>query len=348
MSEITLGDFLKDTKPGGNGNSAEHLNLKALGKAIVFLHPGAKIYKRNAYWFPYYGTVEKNGSKTTEVHDRMIVCPGLDKNPIAQLRKALRDDKSIDLDEVILKVGKGSDAVEYLKGDIIGEDGYDWKKNLAYKTEYLFGVINKDEPKAVHPFVAPKSLGKRITKVIEDQIEDEGDVEGNPFLTPYAFKLGFNKSLPANEMYSAAWNKAEVTPEIKALLEGPGPDNKPLIEPTPIPMIAWLLREALAYDADELKLDLSAADEFNPEDLNRRSNSDEETTEEKAPAKKEKKETPASKGKVKKEKETKRPETKVEDEEEEDDDLIECPECGEEIAADSETCPSCGEDVSPF
>ena len=348
MSEITIGDFLKDTKPGGNGSSAEHLNLKALGKAIVFLHPGSKIFKRNAYWFPYYGTVEKNGSKTTEVHDKMIVCPGLDKNPIAQLRKALRDDKSIDLDEVILRVGKGADVVEYLKGDIIGETDYDWKKNLAYKTEYLFGVVNKDEPKAVHPFVAPKSLGKRITKVIEDQIEEDGDQDGNPFLNPYAFKLGFNKSLPANEMYSAAWNKAEVTPEIKALLEGPGPDNKPLIEPTPIPMIAWLLREALVYDADELKLDLSAADEFNPEDLNRRSNNEEEGeegTEEKTPAKKEKKAPPAKAEK----KLVKRPETKVEDEEEEeDDDLIECPECGEEIAADSETCPKCGEDVSPF
>lgn len=349
MSEITIGEFLKDTKPGKG--STEHFNLKATGKGIVFLHPGSKIFRRNAYWFPYYGTVEKNGSKTTEVHDVMIVCPGLDKNPIAVLRKKLRDDKSIDLDEVILRVGKGDSAVEYVKGDIIGEDTYDWKKNLAYKTEYLFGVIDKDNPDAVHPFVAPKSLGKKITKVIEDQIEEEGEVEGNPFVTPYAFKLTFNKNASPSDMYNAVWNKAEVTPEIKELLEGEGPDNKPLIEPTPIPKIAWLLKQALVYDADDLGLDLSAADEFNPEDMNRRGNSDEDETEEKAPAKKEKKAPPAKKEKqVKAEKkEVKRPETKVEDEEEEDeDDTIECPECEAEIPADSETCPECGEDVAPF
>lgn len=345
MSELSLTSFLGDTKP--NKGSNKHLDLKAMGKAIVFLHPSSKIFRRNSYWFPYYGQVEVNGSKTMATNDVMIVCPGLDKNPIAQLRKALRDDKSIDLDEIILKVGKGDQLVTYTKGDIIGEEGYDWKKSLAYKTEYLFGVINKDEPDAVHPFVAPKSLGKKITKVIEDQIEEEGEVAGNPFVTPYAFKLTFNKSAAPSDMYNAVWNKAEVTPEIQELLDADGPDNRPLVEPTPIPKIAWLIQQCLVYDAGDLGLDLSAADDFNPEDMIRKPREDEneegekpapkkEQKEKKAPAKKESK-APAS-----------RPETKVEDEEEENDDIIECPECEADIPADSETCPECGEDVAPF
>jgi len=343
MSELSLTDFLGDTKP--SGGSAEHLNLKAMGKAIVFLHPGSKIYKRNVYWFPFYGEVEKNGSKSMEVYDLNIVCPGLDINPIAKLRKALRDDKSIDLDEVILKVGKGKDAVSYKKGDIIGEQGYDWRKNLAYKTEYLFGVIDVANPDSVHPFVAPKSLGKKITKVIEEQIEDEGDVKGNPFVTPYAFRLTYDSKAQAADMYNCSWNKAEATDEIKELIKGDGPDNKPLIEPATVEKIAWLVKQALVYDAEDLGLDLSAADDFDPADLNKRGNEDsEEAGESKEPKKEKKEKKPLPK------KEVKRPETSVddEDEDEEEDDMIECPECGTEVPADSETCSSCGNDISPF
>lgn len=348
MSEISLTEFMGDTKPGGNGGSAEHFNLKATGKGIVFLHPGSKIFKRNVYWFPYYGEVEDNGSKTMKTVDQMIVCPGLEKNPIAQLRKKLREDKSIDLDEIILKVGKGDQLMTYTKGDIIGEEGYDWKKSLAYKIEYLFGVVDKEKPEVVHPFVAPKSLGKKITKVIEDQIEEEGETDGNPFLNPYAFKLTYDKNASPQDMYNAVWNKAAVTPEIKALLDGPGPDNKPLVEPASIAKIAWLVKEALVYDADELGLDLSAADSFNPEDMKRKSR-DEEANEEAPPKEKKEKKPAPPKEKKEEKKEVKRPETKVEDEENEDnDDMIECPECGTEVSADTETCPSCGEDISPF
>lgn len=380
MSKMSINEFMKDAK-SSSSSSAKHLDLKAKGKAIVFLHPDSGIYKRNTYWFPYYGEVEENGTKTKKTYDIMIVCPGMDINPIAQLRKALRENEDIDFDEVILRVGQGDQMVEYTKGDIIGEDGYDWKKNLAYKTEYLFGVIDKDNPKEIHPFVAPKSLGKKITKVIEDQIEEEGEEDGNPFINPYAFKLTFDKNLPPSEMYNATWNKATVTPEIQELLDAEGPDLQPLTEPTPVEKIAYLVREALVYDEEELGLDLSAADDFDPSELNNRGRGNNEADddiddEEEKPSKKANKKPakankkPAKKAPVedkdedaeddedeedvkpskkafKKSAKPQKPPVKDEDEESEIE-YIECPECQEAIPADSETCPECGSDVAPF
>lgn len=358
-SKLSLTDFMKDSK--SKNSSAKHLDLKAKGKAIVFLHPDSGIYKRNTYWFPYYGEAIEDNKKVIKTYDLMIVCPGQDVNPISKLRKSLRENKDIDHDEVILKVGKGEHLVEYTKGDILGEEGYDWKKSLAYRTEYLFGVIDKDEPTEVHPFVAPKSLGNKITKVIEDQIEEEGEEDGNPFINPYAFKLSYNKSEQPANMYQAVWNKSKVTPEIEELLDGDGPDLKPLVEKTKVEKIAYLVREALAYDEDELGLDLSAADDFDPEELKPDfRNNDSEDKEEEKPKKKTSRKKKVEEEEEEEKPKKKRPSKKVvepEPEEEEDDEdeeedeeeeMIECPECGEEIPADSTECPECGEDVDPF
>jgi hypothetical protein len=120
MGKMDIGSFMKDTKGGGN---TSHFNLKEKGKGIVFLHPDSGIFKRNVYWYPWYGKVEENGKKVMRTHDVMITCPGMDKNPINAMRKALREDKDIDMDEVILKVGKGDQMQEYTKGDIIGVEG---------------------------------------------------------------------------------------------------------------------------------------------------------------------------------------------------------------------------------
>jgi zinc-ribbon domain len=374
MSKLGLNEFMEDSKKGGDGGGNEHLNLKQKGKAIVFLHPDSGIYKRTVYWMPVYGEVEENGKQVFRTYNTMVVCPGSAKNPIAKLREALRENEDIDNDEVVLVVGKKKEKKEFTKGDILGAKGYDWQKSLAYKIEYLFGVVDKDNAKSVQVLVAPKSLGKKVTKVIEDQIEEEGEEDGNPFKNPYAFKLTFDKDASSpNEMYNAVWNKAEPSEEVQELLEGDGPDNKPLTEPTDVAKIAYLVREALVLDSDDLGLDLSAADDFDPEDLKRKkdkddddekSNKKDKKADKKKPSKKDpeddddddnQEEDPEPKPKKPK-KDGKKPDKKKpskKDPEPEDDDddeveMIDCPECGEEIPADSETCPECGEDVSPF
>lgn len=390
--KLDLKGFLKDTK--GGGDKPDKLNLKKEGKAIVFLHPDSGIYKRNVYWFPVYAEVIENNEKVMSVYQSQIIVDDLKTNPIAIFRKALKDDDEFDMDDIILSVGKGKSKQEFSKGDILGEQGYDWKKGISYRTEYLFGIVDKDNANQVQVLEAPKSLGKKITKVIEDQIEEEGDEDGNPFINPYAFKLTYDEDALPQDKYNAVWNKAEPTKEIQALLDGEGVDLEEMVEPTDMARVCYILREALVPDENEFGLDLSAADDFDPKELNltnRDGDKEEDSdTEDEKPAKKGKsgkkdkagkkdkkpskkdpepeeeeeeeeeevEEKPAKKkggkkaGKTDKKPAKKKPEPEPEEEEEEEDDteeeVIECPDCGEEIPADSETCPECGEDIDPF
>lgn len=402
MAQLSMNEFMSDTKP--SGNSIDHFNLKETGKGIVFLHPKSGIYKRNTHWFPTYKevTIKEEGKaerKEMQVRNEMIVCPGVDIDPICALRKALRNNEDISNDEIILLVGKGKETVEYTKADIIGlpaDEGGDWKKNLAYKTEYLFGVIDKDKAEIVQPLVAPKSLGKKITKVIEDQIEEEGEKEGNPFINPYAFKLTFDKDEQPSNMYDASWNKSPATDEIKELLNGDGVDLSPLVELTPINKICWIIKQALVYDADELGLNLSSADNYDPNASSSSSNGggdaskgkpkdgnkgaaknaakkqdkveEPDDDEQEAPAKKSTKTAKTTKTakatKTIKAAPKKKPQidcpncNELIDEdamvcehceaEFEEVEMIECPECGQDVPSDSESCPECGEDISPF
>lgn len=360
---MDIGEFMKDTKP--KGGDMESLDLKELGKAIVWLHPSSGIFKRDAHYFPVYAMVMEDNKKVKKVYMAMVIHEDAKSCLICQLRKALRDNEDIDMDEIILRVGEGEEEVEYSKGEIIGAEGYGWKKNLSYKTEYLFGVINNAKPEKVLKLTAPKSLGKKITKVIEDQIEEEGEEDGNPFKKPYAFKLVFDKEAQANEMYDATWNKAEITDEIQELLDGEGLDLSVLTEVTDEAKVAYIIKEALVYDADELGLDLSAADDFDPKELDRTGNnqsSDEKPAEDNSKNKKNEKK-PSSKADEKKpspgaKKDEKKPTPKADEKKEEDKKpapsasgkkvlkpkakpQVECPSCGKMIDDDANKCPHC-------
>ncbi|GEM_PF-6317779 len=383
--KMDINEFMKDTKP--KGGDIESLDLKELGKAIVWLHPSG-IFKRDAHYFPVYATVLEDKKPVQKVYMAMIIHEDVKSCLICQLRKALRDNEDIDNDEIILRVAAGTDEeVEYNKGEIIGAEGYGWKKNIQYKTEYLFGVINNAKPEKVLKLTAPKSLGKSITKVIEDQIEEEGEENGNPFKKPYAFKLVYDKNAAqAGDMYDATWNKAEISDEVQELLDSEGLDLSVLTEVTSEAKVAYIIKESLIYDAEKLGLDLSAADEFDAKELDRLGNQNdsekpaekkkEVKKEVKKPAEKEVKKpvekapekAPEKSGTVKKVAKTvKAPEKpqcecpscgKMIDEdamkcphceaEFEEATTIECPSCGKDIPADSTTCPECNEDVNPF
>jgi RNA polymerase subunit RPABC4/transcription elongation factor Spt4 len=360
---MDIGEFMKDTKP--RVSDIESLDLKESGKAIVWLHPSSGIFKRDTHYFPVYATVIEDNKRIKKVYMAMIIHEDVKSCLICQLRKALRDNEDIDMDEIILRVGEDSDEVEYSKGEIIGAEGYGWKKNLSYKTEYLFGVVNNAKPEKVLKLTAPKSLGKKITKVIEDQIEEEGEEEGNPFKKPYAFKLSYDKDAdqPSN-MYDAVWNKAECTDEITELLEGEGLDLSVLTEVTSEAKVAYIIREALVYDVDELGLDLSVADEFDPKELDRIGNSNEEKVaidtddkkkEEKSVKKEEKTVKKEEKTVKKEEKSVKKEERPVKKEEKKEEKpvsnkkvlkpkakpQVECPSCGKMIDEDATKCPYC-------
>ena len=263
--KMSVGEFMSDTKP--KGGNADLFNIKEKGKAIIYLHPKSGIYKRDVHWVPVFGKVEEDGKPVDKVFMTMVIHEDVKHCLVCQLRKALRDNDEIEMDEIVLRVGEGSDSeTEYNKGEIIGAEGYGWQKNLSYKTEYIFGVVEKDDDKAF-TLIAPKSLGKKITKVIEDQIEEEGEKDGNPFENPYAFKITYDKDAQASDMYDAKWNKLEPTDEILEVLNGDGPDNEALTEITPEAKVAYIIRESLVLDADDLGLDLSAADDFDPKEL---------------------------------------------------------------------------------
>jgi len=377
-TKMDIGGFIKDTK-GRNKN--EKWDLKKLGKGIVWLHPASGIFKRDAHYFPVYAEVMEDNKKVSKVYMSMIIHEDAKSCLICQLRKALRENDDIDNDEIILRVGEGSEEVEYNKGEIIGFEGYGWKKNIAYKTEYLFGMIDNAKPEKVLSLVAPKSLGKKITKVIEDQIEEEGEEAGNPFKNPYAFKLTYDEDAQASDMYGATWNKAAITEEVQELIDGEGVDHSFEVEITPESKVAYIIRASLIYDAEELGLDLSAADDFDPKELNRTGSITSESTDNKAEKKVEKKVEKKAEKKAEKKVEKKpvngkkvlktktvKPAAKPQVEcpscgKMIDEDVnkcphceaefveateITCPSCGETIAADVATCPECGADVNPF
>jgi DNA-directed RNA polymerase subunit RPC12/RpoP len=359
-------EFMKDTKP--KGGDMESLDLRERGKVTVWLHPESGIYKRDAHYFPVYATVMDNDKKVKKVYNAMVIHEDVKSCLICQLRKALRDDEDIDMDEIILRVGEDDEEVEYNKGEIIGAEGYGWKKNLSYKTEYLFGVIDNDKPDKVLRLTAPKSLGKKITKVIEDQIEEEGETDGNPFENPYAFKLSYDKDADqASNMYNAIWNKAKYTEEIQEILEGEGLDLSILTEVTPEAKVAYIIREALVIDPDDLGLDLSAADDFDPKELDRVGNSEKEEVSDKKESKdskEDKKQTKDNKKVTKDKKVTKKDKDDEEDDDEKEEPKedkkpapsnkkvmkskvakkpqIDCPNCGKKIDEDATECPHCG------
>jgi len=376
MAKLDIGGFITDTK--GSNKAVEKFDLKGKGKAIIFLHPKSGIFKRDAHWFPVYGEVIEDSKKVHRVYNTCIVHEDAKNCLICQLRKALRDNEDIDDDEVILTVGEGENSVDYNKGEITGVEGYGWKKNISYKTEYLFGVVDTAEPNKVLSFSAVKSLGKKITKTIEDQIEEEGEEEGNPFKNPYAFKLTYDKSAQSSDMYDSKWNKFPINDDIQEQLDSEGVNNEQFTVITAESKVAYIIKQSLVYSSDELELDLSAADDFDPKELNRTEKNnteekDKEKSKEKAikePVKTSKEVSKNSKEVSKNSKISKTSKAVEEKEEEKEEEKVEpaktiktkmsktakktikpqinCPECDKLMDEDANICPHCKAEFEDF
>lgn len=269
---LSMEDFFNDVDPK---KKSDIIDWKQKGRLQVFLHPNSGIRKRHTHWFPTLveeeqseGKKGKKGKKKYIIKNVLVVCPNTKSNsdacPICNLRKLLRDRDDIDNDEVILEFDKGDETEVYLKGDILGEDGYDWRKNLMYRKEYLFGVIDVDDPTSIKTLIAPQSLGKEIKRVIQSEMEDEGEEAGDPFKNPYPFKLSYDPDEQPARMYSASKGKAKLTEEIQELLESDGIDLDSLSEPTDPKEILKLIKSCLVCDEisiDDLKGSFDTDDE---------------------------------------------------------------------------------------
>lgn len=376
MSKLTMDEFMKDTD---GKNRSDILDWKEEGKITVWLHPKSGIHKRNSHWLLKVQEVEEEvgkGKKKKKVKKNkavpwMVICPNTSKHKdrcgICILRSYLRDNDDIELEDVILEFEDDDGVTQFTKGEIIGEDGFDWKKNLAYRTEYLFGVIDDEKQEKVEVLISPKSLGKKIKKVIANEMEDEGDEDGNPFINPYAFKLTYDSDANPNDMYDANRSKAKLTEEVEELLNGEGVDLEKLTTPTNPSEIAEVLKEAIVHDdidVDELFGDILEFDEDDEDE--------DDIAEDKRLKKDSKKGKNGKKNKKKVEddidndedeepKKNKKGKKKTKDVEDEDieeekpknnkknklnkkdkkQDLEECPECGEMIPKSAKVCPEC-------
>lgn len=313
MADLSMKEFMTDVD---GKKKSDIMDWKSKGKIQIFLHPESGIRRRNSHWISAYveREVEETKGKGKDkkkvkvkkmvVVPYMINCPNTKEHPnncfVCNLRKYLRDNEDIDNDEIILEVGEGDDMVQYSKGDIIGEEGFDWKKNMSYRKEYLFGVVDAEEAAKTEVLIAPLSLGKEIKKVIQNEIEDEGEEEGDPFKNPYPIKITYDEDEVPAKMYAAIKGKAKLTDDIEELLEESGVDLDQLAEPTKPSDIVKLLKDCIVSEDVDI-------DEILPPGF------DEDDDEDEKPSK--------SKGKGKKEeKKPTKGKKKVEDEDEDDED----------------------------
>lgn len=374
MALLTMKEFMKDTK---TRVQSDILDWKKMGEIVVYLHPASGIAKRRCHWFPTVGEKEvevgkgKNKKKVKKevVYNIPVVCPvtkeNKDADPICNLRKMLRENDDIDSDTVILRLETEDDIYEYTKGDIIGEEGYDWKKNLSYKKEYLFGVINVDNPEKVEIAIVPHSLGKDTVKEIEDKQKDYGEEEGDPFQNPYPFRWTYDDQEFGADMYRAKATKSRMNDKIQKLLEDE--DQAVDLEQFSTPMdpidIAELVEKCLVYDEISIE-DLLSDDDYeryrakkkekknrsndsngskNSSKKDKESESEEESKSQKRILKKNKEDEESKE----KEKEEQKPKKRMlkknkEDEKPKEVPMDDCPACGEKIPRTANECPHCG------
>jgi hypothetical protein len=187
--------------------SASFTDWRKDGKVIFFVHPESEIEKRTMITL---SRIVENSDDEEEIRGIRRFYQG-DADITRQFLLWLKNDATdIDSDEVVFRLKTaGGDVQEWLKGDLLNMKGYDWRKNmLRPRTEYLFCIINVTEkgepPKGPEVLVLPFSAGKKLNAVWDGEIEENGEVEGDPFVTPYACKVTFDSAERGTDMYSAS------------------------------------------------------------------------------------------------------------------------------------------------
>jgi hypothetical protein len=253
-------EFKKDINRGAN-----FTDWRKDGKCIFYIHPGSDIEKRMSVSLQ---TVVENESGEEELRWTRRLYRG-DDDPIALVRIWLEEDKEHDLDTVIFRAKtKGGDVVEYLKGDLLAHNDYDWRKRLLrVKIEYLYCIVNvtkKGEmPTGPEILTLPFSCAKKLNKVWDGEIEDLGEQEGDPWQSPYPCKVTFDNNETGSNMYDAQTVKAKVYPlnnDVRKLMDEDPVDMSSYVDPsqedTSLGTTAQILKKLLVVSCPVLDVDV--------------------------------------------------------------------------------------------
>lgn len=261
-----LDGFLSDTGRGGGGK-AWLSKWKDDGKIIVWMHTKSSPLKAFVHPFIMLDEVkdEENpgrkkkilrfpkfvGCDPAEVYDKQNfrdrddaskpqVIP--DRDPFLILREYLRSQATagkLSDGDVVFEWSDPRDGkvIRWTVGELSGRvktGKQNYNHILHAKTEYVLVVVENDHPEK-GPQIARENvmLGDLMRKEIKNQIESEGAEEGNPTITPYAFKWTFDGNAKITEMYGVArFNRAKLTPEIeKAIRETDPPEIDAYVKP---------------------------------------------------------------------------------------------------------------------
>lgn len=218
-------DFVTDaTKRGGN-----FANWKKKGKIVFFIHPRSEIGKRERIMFRL---PSKNGDNEIEIRSFYRFFKGKN-DPTTQFLAWLRKQDNISNSDVVLRVQTKKEVEEYRKGDLLGSDEkdssgrakFDWRKKLlSPRTDYLFCIVEKDDPKGTQILNIPKSAGQKFAKLLQSQMEEYGK-EGDPFENPWPVKLAYHENERASERYTVERHLSQPTEEHQLIFENEEPDD---------------------------------------------------------------------------------------------------------------------------
>jgi hypothetical protein len=205
-------EFSGDLKKTGKFSS-----WKERGKLAFVIHPGSKIGKRTRIVFrkPVYNEEKEEWSIWTI--SRLYKGK---EDIVFKFVSWLKGNDKIDADDVVLRI-KADDKVEkFTKGDLLGMKGYSWQKNIFRpRTEYLFCVVDLDGKRELEILSLPFGAGKKLNKVMDQEIEERGEEKGDPWSNPYPFRVTFDKNESGGNMYNASRSSVDMPEWIEDVFE---------------------------------------------------------------------------------------------------------------------------------
>ena len=253
---IGISSFLKTSASDGRGDKIWLPKWKDAGSVVLWLHTKAEPCVAWTHSFIVAGESEEriNGEKTgrmkqflqfphyvspdpREVHasqyfrndDGTLKTPP-NRDPFLLLREWLRNQINAGLlspDAVVFEWddAKNSTTIRWEAGvlsKLVKPGRGNWNHSLDSKYEGIFTVVQNDKPEDGAFLVREgKALCEAMRKKIAEEIDSKGDEEGDPTITPYAFKWRFDKNALPADMYAVSrFDKAKYTDEIYKAISG--------------------------------------------------------------------------------------------------------------------------------
>ncbi|MCK5019338.1 MAG: hypothetical protein KAS32_19920 [Candidatus Peribacteraceae bacterium] len=210
--------------------------LKEKGKLVFCIHPGSPIGKRVRVRYERAVEIEREGKMSQEiwgVYRHVRGKKGEENQDICfNFVDWLKEQDDIGVDDAVLRMKSGNKVSEYCKGELLGLDGYSWKKNmLKPQIDYPVGIVDVDVPGEVVVQAFGYLAGKALVKCYNGEIEDYGEKKGDPWVNPYPFKATYDKEEPAQQRYAMkAFSDEKPSDEVLASFEKDPPDINVLVD----------------------------------------------------------------------------------------------------------------------